>query len=213
MASSPVALLPLLVLAVICAIVTAHVAAGERGADRLNARARVRGAGGASGEPTMSARSLRIESTAGSRNGSTRVGVGVGVGSPGGAVEARVQVGTQITVSGVSLDINFDALRCFTFPKATLKALKAGRDVQVWWNGLTGGSKSGSKGAGSTRRKEAGTEGRAAGAACKQLQFFANPACKGKALDEVLKPQYAGLRKFFNIPRWVMGARGDGGTW
>ncbi|CAI5510754.1 unnamed protein product, partial [Closterium sp. Naga37s-1] len=148
----------------------------------------------------MSARSLRIESTAGSRNGSTRVGVGVGVDSPGGAVEASVQVGTQITVSGVSLDINFDALRCFTFPKAALKALKAGRGVQVWWNGLKGGSKSGSKGAGSTRGKEAGTEGRAAGAACKQVQFFANPACKGKALDEVLKPQYAGLRKFFNVP-------------
>ncbi|CAI5510755.1 unnamed protein product [Closterium sp. Naga37s-1] len=142
-------------------------------------------------------------------NGSTQVGVGVGVGSPGGAVDAdhgvgprRVQVGTQITVSGVSLDVNFDALGCFSFPQAALKALKAGRGVQVWWHGLADGSKSGSKvgskGGGSSRGKEAGTDG--AGAACKQLQFFANPACKGKALDEVLKPQYAGLRKFFNVP-------------
>ncbi|CAI5476638.1 unnamed protein product [Closterium sp. Yama58-4] len=74
------------------------------------------------------------------------------------------------------------ALRCYTLPRAVAKA---GRGVQVWWNGLAGGSKgSSSKGA----------------AACKQVQFFANPACKGKALDEVLKPQYAGLRKFFNMP-------------
>ncbi|CAI5960071.1 unnamed protein product, partial [Closterium sp. NIES-64] len=222
MASNPAALLLLLVLAVICAIVTAHTAAGER-ADRLttNARARVRGVGGAA--DVMSARSLRIESTVGSRNGSTRVGVGVGIGSGGGAVEASVAVGTQITVSGVSLNVSFDALRCFSFPKAALRALKAGRDVQVWWNGLAGGnkgrsSKGGSKGGGGSREKEAGTDGQA-GAACKQLKFFANPACKGKALDEVLKPQNAGLRRFFNVPRWVVGPRGSlghvghGGTW
>ncbi|CAI6007971.1 unnamed protein product [Closterium sp. NIES-65] len=115
------------------------------------------------------------------------------------------------------------ALRCFSFPKAALRALKAGRDVQVWWNGLAGGnkgrsSKGGSKGGGGSREKEAGTDGQA-GAACKQLKFFANPACKGKALDEVLKPQNAGLRRFFNVPRWVVGPRGSlghvghGGTW
>ncbi|CAI5509993.1 unnamed protein product [Closterium sp. Naga37s-1] len=105
-------------------------------------------------------------------------------GDTGGAVGASVQVATQITVPGVSVPVSFDALRCFTLPCA---AAKAGRDVQVWWHGLTGGSKGGSK-----------------GAASKQVQFFANPACKGKALDEVLKPQDAGLRKFFNVPRWVV---------
>ncbi|CAI5522615.1 unnamed protein product [Closterium sp. Naga37s-1] len=211
MASNPAALLLLLVLAVICAIVTAHAAAGER-ADRLtnNARARVRGVGGAA--DAMSARSLRIESTVGSRNGSTRVGVGVGIGSGGGAVEASVAVGTQITVSGVSLNVSFDALRCFRFPQAALRALKAGRGVQVWWNGLAGGNKGHSKSGGSSRGKEAGTDA-APGAACKQLRFFANPACKGKALDEVLKPQYAGLRRFFNVPRWVLGHVGHGSTW
>ncbi|CAI5484455.1 unnamed protein product [Closterium sp. Yama58-4] len=98
----------------------------------------------------------------------------------------------QITVPGVSLPVSFDALRCFTLPRA---AHKAGQDVQVWWHGLAGGS---SDEGGSPREKEAGT---AAVVACKQLQFFGNPVCKGKVLDEVLKPQFTGLRKQFNEPR------------
>ncbi|CAI5509854.1 unnamed protein product [Closterium sp. Naga37s-1] len=213
MTTSPAALLPL-VLAIICAAATAHAAAGEY-ADCLNACGGEPGAGNVE-NAGMQARSLKSESTARGRNASMRVGVGVGSDSTGGMVEARVQVGTQITVSGVSHPVSFDALRCFTLPKAATKALNTRRDVQVWWHGIAGGrskasaggSNGGSKGrGGGSGGNVAGTEGQA-GAACKQVQFFANPACKGKALDEVLKPQYAGLRKFFNVPRWV----GHGGT-
>ncbi|CAI5510750.1 unnamed protein product, partial [Closterium sp. Naga37s-1] len=93
--------------------------------------------------------------------------------------------------------------------KPNPRALKAGRGLQVWWHGLTG-NKGRSKGGGSSRGKEPAAVGTYhGGAVCKELRFFANPACKGKALDEVLKPQYAGLRKFFNVPRWVMVARGS----
>ncbi|CAI6007999.1 unnamed protein product [Closterium sp. NIES-65] len=197
----------------------AHVAAGE-GTDRLNGHVQVSSARNnvafeapqkagegtnprnahvqvsSAGSTVAARRSIKSDgTTAGSKNLSMGVGLGVGLGvrvagsgGTGGAVGASVQVATQITVPGVSLPVSFDALRCFTLPRA---AAKAARDVQVWWHGLAGNSKGGSK-----------------GAACKQLRFFANPACKGKALDEVLKPQYAGLRKFFHVPRWVLGQPG-----
>ncbi|CAI5497906.1 unnamed protein product [Closterium sp. Naga37s-1] len=115
----------------------------------------------------------------------------------GGAVDARVHVATVIAVPGVSVPVSFDALRCFSLPRA---ARKAAGDVQVWWHGLTGGSTGGGTG-GSTGGSKGG------GAACKQLKFFANPACKGRALDEVLQPQFAALRKFFHVPRNHLPAR------
>ncbi|CAI5484459.1 unnamed protein product [Closterium sp. Yama58-4] len=145
------------------------------------------GGGNTSMGVEVGARAGDGSSSGGTVGASVEVG-GAGSGSSGGAVEAGVQVATQITVPGVSLPVNFNVLRCFSLPRA---AAKAGRDVQVWWHGLTGGSNSGKQ---------------QAGAACKQLQFFANPACKGKALDEVLKPQFANLRRFFNVPRWVVRA-------
>ncbi|CAI5468739.1 unnamed protein product [Closterium sp. Yama58-4] len=120
-----------------------------------------------------------------------------GDSSTRGAVGARVHVATQITVPGLTLPVTFHALHCFSLPRA---ARKAASDVQVWWHGLTGSS----KGGGGSRQKD-----RPAGVACKQLQFFADPACKGRALDEVLQPQFAALRRFFHvpsskrIPRWA----------
>ncbi|CAI5497323.1 unnamed protein product [Closterium sp. Naga37s-1] len=216
MATSPAALL-LLVLAIICA-------AGEH-TDCLNAGTREAGAGSVK-NAGMQARSLKNESMARGRNASMHAGVAVGSDNTGRIVEVRVQVKTQIKVSVVSLPVSFDALRCFTLPNAATKALKATRDMQVWWHGFPGGrskaSVGGSKGGsgGGLGGKVAGMVG-PAGAACKQVQFFANPACKGKALDEALQLRYAGLRKFFNVPRWVVGARrggvprrvGRGGTW
>ncbi|CAI5958991.1 unnamed protein product [Closterium sp. NIES-65] len=146
---------------------------------------------GASEAATASARTLKSGITSGIGNASIGVGVGVGDGSStGGAVEARVHVATVIAVPGVSVPVSFDALRCFSLPQA---ARKAAGDVQVWWHGLTGGGTGGSR------------SGNGGGAACKQLKFFANPACKGKALDEVLQLQSAGLRKFFHVPRFPDG--------
>ncbi|CAI5503772.1 unnamed protein product, partial [Closterium sp. Naga37s-1] len=72
------------------------------------------------------------------------------------------------------------ALRCFTLPRA---AHVAQQSVQVWWHGRKGGSGK-----------------QLAGAVCKHVRFFAQSACKGKALGEVLKPHYSLLRKFFNVP-------------
>ncbi|CAI5530214.1 unnamed protein product [Closterium sp. Naga37s-1] len=145
------------------------------------------------------------ETSAGSGNQSMQVGVGVGVGvgsTTGGVVETRVRVATVVTVPGVSFPVSFDALRCFSLPRA---ARKAAGDVQVWWHGLMGGGRGGSGGG----TGGGGSYGKGGGAACKQLKFFANPACKGKALDEVLQPQFAALRRFFHvpsakkIPRWT----------
>ncbi|CAI5939086.1 unnamed protein product [Closterium sp. NIES-64] len=178
MAASSAALLPRLVLAIICAVATTHVARGENSA----------GSGNQSMQPGVGV------------GMGVGVGVGVGVGdgsSTGGAVEARVHVATVIAVPGVSVPVSFDALRCFSLPRA---ARKAAGDVQVWWHGLTGGSTGGGRGGSGGGTGGGGLYGKGGGAACKQLKFFANPACKGKALDEVLQPQYSNLRKFFHIP-------------
>ncbi|CAI5459387.1 unnamed protein product [Closterium sp. Yama58-4] len=164
MAASPAVLLPLLALAIICAVATAHMPAGERG-DPQNAGIQERSASDA-----VTARSLKSDTTATSGNESMRVG---------------------IMVLGVSLPVSFNALRCFSLPRAVRKGEN---DVQVWWHGLTGGSTGGSTGGGGSRGKDR------AGAACKQVQFFASPACKGKALQEVLQPPYANLRRFFHVP-------------
>ncbi|CAI5936872.1 unnamed protein product, partial [Closterium sp. NIES-65] len=166
--------------------------ARERG-NPLNAGVRVREASEVASE-AATARILKTEISAGSGNENMGVGVGVDVGDGGGgvgAVDASVHVATQIKVSGVSVPVSFDALRCFSLPRA---ARKAAGDVQVWWHGLTGGGRGGGSKSGG------GSRGKGGGAACKQLRFFANPACKGKALDEVLQPQFAALRRFFHVP-------------
>ncbi|CAI5959017.1 unnamed protein product [Closterium sp. NIES-65] len=173
--------------------------ARERG-NPLNAGVRVREASEVASE-AATARILKNEISAGSGNENMGVGVGVDVGDGGGggrAVDASVHVATQIKVSGVSVPVSFDALRCFSLPRA---ARKAAGDVQVWWHGLTGG------GTGGGSKSGGGSRGKGGGAACKQLRFFANPACKGKALDEVLQPQFAALRRFFHVPRWVLAQR------
>ncbi|CAI5497905.1 unnamed protein product [Closterium sp. Naga37s-1] len=172
----------------------------------------------ASSRPSPSAQPLLPSPLSGMAEGDSGTGSAVDASvhvatqqNTGGAVDARVHVATQISVPGVSLPVTFDALRCFSLPRA---ARKAAGDVKVWWHGLTGGGTGGGRGGGG---------GKGGGAACKQLRFFANPACKGRALDEVLQPQFAALRKFFHVPRWVLGhtcpgqvsdggrAGGDGG--
>ncbi|CAI5521587.1 unnamed protein product, partial [Closterium sp. Naga37s-1] len=169
MAASPAALLPLLVLAVICGVAAGDSSTGSA----VDASVHVATQEGTGGAVDASGYVATQQGTAGAGSDS----------STGSAVDARVHVATVITVPGVSVPVSFDALRCFSLPRA---ARKAAGDVQVWWHGLTGGGKGGGRGGG--------------GAACKQLKFFANPACKGKALDEVLQPQFAALRKFFHVP-------------
>ncbi|CAI5484477.1 unnamed protein product [Closterium sp. Yama58-4] len=100
MATSPSALLPLLVLAVICAVATAHVAAGEH-ADRRNVRVQVRG----TSSTGTARRSLQSESTTGGRgNASTPLELGVEGVQGGNSTGGTVSPVASITDACASMD-------------------------------------------------------------------------------------------------------------
>ncbi|CAI5475721.1 unnamed protein product [Closterium sp. Yama58-4] len=198
MAASPAALLPFLVLAVICAVATAHVAAGERGADRRNTpRVRVDGASSA----VTTRRSLKIKTrfTAymavedGNADMPAGVGAGVGGDSTGMVAKAKVRVATQVNVVPAHRMINFNApATCVALePSAQASLNEASQGVEVWWLGAP--------------QQSNGFNGKRQ-VACSKVSFFQNSACQGAPVAEAVKPQVPNLKKNFPRPRWV----GDG---
>ncbi|CAI5522594.1 unnamed protein product, partial [Closterium sp. Naga37s-1] len=175
-------------------VATAHVASGERGADRRNTP-RVQVGGGASSAVTAR-RSLLIKtrftaSTMAVDNGNADMSAGVGVGggghSMGRPVKALVRVATQVNVVPAHRLVNFDApATCVALDPSAQASLNEGsQGVEVWWLGAP--------------RQSNGLNGKQQ-VVCSKVRFFTKGACQGAPVAETVKPQVPNLKKNFLRP-------------